>query len=553
MTDVPEFKVPDFTETNETPKFLRIRPVEFIREAILASAELRPQDALPLFLGSLRTQHQAIMETALVFMRLKQLVQTAKAGDGVPEGAINSMEVKYKELVEKNFAGIPEKDLEECLTNYFIFTERGDKVLKQERYQDVIDASRFVNSVPHKTGQIGLIHPPKTNTVDKSDSVRNRMRRTLLKSTGSPDTFTIWLPNSRILLKAKVPTPWELASLINKITLSLNSQFFGGRIRVSSLHLERANISRIIVTWVLQRCTYWSVENILEAEELLTVIKTKDIDVIATAVLCIGAPKGVNYKLYCLANKCNYVKETVVDPAYLTHIDWVRYPEVYMNQMNAIFNEGKKFTIEELKESEVPFIGVDGKEIDDEIQCPGTNQILKISDPYLSDYFTCFDNAANTINKEIRELVMQFPNEKIFAEKRKELMSSMRMIDHIQYFSALITKADPLNGIEKDEVILRSEDPAEFDQGLMDMFNESDELFSEAIFQLVTKIPQMSYAFIGIPDDECPKCKKRMEGLEKEINKGFTPIDPILNFFDQAQMLIAARKLIGTTQEAILS
>lgn len=507
--------------------------------------------ATPLFLGSLKEQHEAIMETAVVFVQLRQMKMDKEEGKGVPDQIINSLEVKYQELKEKYFSDVNEDELEQTLGNYFTFIQRGERTLRRQDNLDLLNAERFSNQIQREAGVMSLIEPvPVKNTRNKT-SIRDRMRRSLLKASSSADEFIITLMNSRILLRVKVPTPWELASLINNISVSLQRTQFGGRIRISSLHLERALIIRTIMNWVLSRCTYWSVSDIVESEELLTVIKREDADIIATAILAIAAPKGVSYRLTCLAESCQDSRNILVDPAELVVFDDIRYPEAYWNQMLETINTGKKYTREELWKSTVPYRDVDMTDIDSKVVSPTGDIVLDIDSPYLSEYFTCFDHAANLVNKEIRELASQFPNANEFSEKRKELISSLRMIDYLQYFKSMTNKADPLNPDEKDEIILRSEDPGEFNQGLIDMFNEDEEFYTEALTKVLKVIPRFSYTFVGIADDQCPKCKQHHP--QKEIRTGFTPIDPILNFFDQARMLIALRREIGALQEEILS
>ncbi|WNV45855.1 hypothetical protein [Aeromonas phage AerS_266] len=513
--------------------------------------ESNPGFATPLFLGSLKEQHDAIMQTAIIFVQLRQMKMDKEQGKGVPDQILNSLEVKYAELKEKHFQNVDQEELEETLANYFTFIQRGERTLRRDDNLDLLDPERFSNQIQRDNTVMSLIEPVPVKNNRNKTSIRDRMRRSLLKASSSADEFIIVLMNSRILLRVKVPTPWELASLINKISVSLQRTQFGGRIRISSLHLERALIIRTIMDWVLSRCTYWSVSDIVESEELLTVIKREDADIIATSILAIGAPKGISYRLTCLADKCQYSRNILVDAAELAVFDDIRYPEAYMVQMLETINTGKKYTREELLSSTVPYRDVDLSDIDARVVSHDGGIVLEIDSPYLSEYFMCFDRAAELINKEIRELAAQFPNANEFGEKRKELIGSMRMIDYLQYFKSMTNKADPLNPDEKDEIILRSEDPGEFNQGLIDMFNEDEEFYTLALTKVLKLVPRFSYTFIGIPDDECPKCKERHP--QKEIRNGFTPIDPILNFFDQARMLIAIRREIGALQEEILS
>jgi hypothetical protein len=232
--------------------------------------------------------------------------------------------------------------------------------------------------------------------------------------------------------------------------------------------------------------------------------------------------------------------------------DDIRLPQVYKDQISAILNTGKKFTIEELKASDVPYTDFEGNVIDTVVKHDNGAGEVHIKSPYLADYFTCFDNMAEQINPELRELAVQFPNQKVYATKRAEVMGSIRMAEYLQWFDKTVTLPEPGEDGEP-EVISRQEDPKGFDQGLLDMFNSDDNLLRDALDKVIKSVPKLTYVYIGIPDDHCPKCKTRANDVIKEINGGFTPIDPILNFFDHTRMLIAMRRDLVTLQEEILS
>lgn len=543
------------SEQVQQPEIKKVRPVDSLRSAVLLGKEVEgAQYGLSLFLGSLSEQHEAIFETAVIFARLSQMRTDQAQGIEVPLHLINSAEVKYNELKEKHFGEVDQEDLGKMLISYFSFVKhRRDNFLSKDEYKEYLNPDNFVNTVPQvKMGQMPLI-AARAAKAEKAATLRDRMRSSVMKVNGTPDSFTILLMNSIIMIRIKTPTNWEVVSLINRIALKLQGASYGTRYRMNSLHLERALISKVLVEWILERTTYWSVDDIASSDELLTVIDKADLNILSTAILGLASPKGVPYRLHCLANNCNYQEDMMIDAKELTVLDHTRYPESYWEMISAIVNTGKRYTIQELKDARVPYIGHDGKEIENKVTVEDGSIVLGLSSPYLSEYFSVYETVAEFLNKEIRELAVQFPNDKEFAEKRKELQSSFRLIDYVQYFESYTRKGDPLNEDEKDEVILRSEDPAQFVQGLIDMFNEDEDLYANAISQVLKSVPKMSYTFTGIMDDECPSCKKRVSENVQEINNGFTPIDPILNFFDQARTIVMRRKDIGQYQEELLS
>lgn len=131
-------------------------------------------------------------------------------------------------------------------------------------------------------------------------------------------------------------------------------------------------------------------------------------------------------------------------------------------------------------------------------------------------------------------------------------MSALRMGDYLQWFRTYETDPVPGSG---DPVVAfhRDEDPAGFDEAMIDIFNADGELYSRALSHLIKVIPRMTYTFIGIRDDICPSCKKRVGENIQELNRGITPLDPIVNFFDHTRMMIGTRASIQITQEDSLS
>ena len=178
-------------QTQESTKPIkRIKPVEYLREAIIQGKEANQAYSLPLFLGSLTSQHEAILTTATVYAQLKQVDDDINSGNGnISESVRNSLRVKFEELQEKHFPEVDQDELGVMLINYFQFYQRGlDRVLAREDNQEFIDPSVLMNTFPFRNERIGIINPIKPQ-VKAKDSVRDRMRRSKLKLANEPDTF----------------------------------------------------------------------------------------------------------------------------------------------------------------------------------------------------------------------------------------------------------------------------------------------------------------------------------------------------------------------------
>lgn len=149
-------------------------------------------------------------------------------------------------------------------------------------------------------------------------------------------------------------------------------------------------------------------------------------------------------------------------------------------------------------------------------------------------------------------MATDFPNPKVYNTKRQEYLAALRGSEYLQWFRSY--ELDPVAGEEGEkEIIYRDENPAEFDEGLVDIFNKEEQLYMDAMELVLTIAPRMTYTFIGIMDDTCPSCKKKAEGAIADKLSSFTPVDPILNFFAHTRMMISLRTAQANIQEESLS
>lgn len=526
-----------------------VKPVDYLRSAVMQG---KPDIGYvqPLFLGGLKTQHSAILGAAQLYYALENFNAKLARGERIDQTMYNSMEVRYKEHVAEHFAEVPEEELGILLTNYFSFYQGSlNRVLLRDDLKDFIVNEDSVNVLETERGPFSLIQPAKAGSM-KGLTMKDRMRKNFSKASDTPDGYSIMLMNSRVFIRIKLPTPMSLLLLINKIAAALNG--FGERIRATDLELERALICREVADYVITHATYWSVSDILDARELYEVIHSKDMNALALAILCASSPKGVGYHVTCLANGCNFNEEILLDPANMVHFHDKHYPEEYMAQVRQILNRGQKFSREELRASTLPMRDIDGTEIDPILKLKNGTVSIELKDPYLADYFDCFEHAAERLNPHLRELAVQYSTKQEFKEARTNFMGSIRTIQYLQWVDKMTFHAEPGSG-EEDEVFLRSTNSKEFDEGLLDCLSDEEDLAGLFLEKVIKVVPRLSYVTTGVLHNECPGCKKRAAEGIAELHGGYTPIDPILSFFGQAQMLITYRRELGIIQEGILS
>lgn len=518
--------------------------IKTLRTAIIGDAE-DADVALPLFLGTEQGPHNIIYQTARAYMGFEEAVSRGK------EREAEVLKTQFEQLREEHFPGIDDEELSAMLQNYFNFFFRTfDRAMVRTNTRDLCGPKNWTNSTPGRgETRMGFINAMKPS-VDAKMSMRDRMRRNFLQAYDQPDSFNMMLLNSMIFLKVNIPTPMDLIRLINDIQTKLRQ--YGERFQVSSLHLERAGISELIVDFVLDRAKYWSVKDIEDPRELKPYIRTSDINHIAQMLLAISSPRGVNYRIYCLANQCKYSAVKVIDPANMVLTVEEDMPEEHRKLKVELMTTQRKLSREELEAIVPVYRDKDGKVIDLDIPLSNGTGKLVLGVPYLDEYFGAFARMAERINPELRQLAVDFPNPKIYADKRKEFMSTLRMGEYIQWISKYVVF--PPAGTEgEDEVMERNEDPQGFEEGLIDIFSKDEELFGRALEKVLSIPPRLTYTFIGIMEDECPSCKKKAEGVDSIEVHGFTPIDPIMNFFDHRRMMIGLQASRASFVEDSLS
>lgn len=523
--------------------------IKVLRDAVIRKMENYDPSAIPLFVGKVGDVHRAIYKTAMTYTALQEAL-AEQVNERAPARDAKALKVKFDELVAENFPEMDEADLVPMLVNYMTFIMRtADRLLLRDENLELLNRDNLSNTVPGKDGsRIGTVHPiiPQRNS---ELSVRDRMRRNLRGGRGEPDKFNIILLNSMILMRVVIPTAPDLIRLINTIATRL--QTYGERFNVNSLQLERAGIAELLVDFVLDRLDYHSVKDVADVYELKEYILANDINPIVMSLLCITAPKGVSFRMYCVANKCQHNEIQVVDPTTMILDIEEDMPADRREVLYEVVNKARKLSREELAKWRPVYNDPEGKALDNVIPIPGVGR-MNIEVPTLNEYFETYAAMRDRINPDLRELAIEFPNQRDFKEKRKEYMSGIRGSEYTQWIGSI--EYDPEPGKEGEvEVIARDDDPRSFEEGLLDIFNDDEDLYVDTLKRLVTVIPRMTYTFVGIPNDACPSCKKEADGEDHELIKGFTPIDPVMNFFDRTRMMIGIREETSNTIEENLS
>lgn len=523
-----------------------------LRDMVIGAGDDLDPTTLPIFIGTAEAVHKVIYRTALSFMAWRRAQEDTSVDKRTREANVAALRLNFETLAEEHFKGIELDQLIPMLVNYtrFLYSYTDRHLLRPEN-APLVQRDGWVNTIPGKdNGRVSLIQPVKISG-DKKNDVRSRMRRNFRAALGEPDSFTVTLLNSLIVLRVKIPTPTDLIRLINDITTKLRQ--YGERYNVTAIHLERAGITQMLVNFMLDRLTYHSVKDVTDHYELKRYILVNDIDHLAMSLLAISAPKGISYRAYCLANKCNAQEVLIVDPSTMVLTLEESMPEERRRVLYEVCNEGRKLSREELLKYAPTYLDENGAELDIICDLGKANARVKLGVPSLEEYFDCYEMMAERINPDLRELAISFPNQETFKIKRKEYLASLRGHEYMHWFKRYELLPEPGTENTEIEVIERNEDPEGFTEGLMDIFNDDQDIYYEALQKVITLAPRMTYTFVGIMNDTCPSCKNQASELTHSRIAGFTPIDPIMNFFDRTRMIIGTRTEIANTIEETLS
>lgn len=493
---------------------------------------------ITMFFNSCMETHKLLNTISTVFIALRA---AKEKGD---ESRYNILENKFNELRAEHFPDQDDEELAQYLINYHNWNHQlMDRLLSNGIFAEKLE--KIKHNKIDINGVMQSLTMPMRPSVKSNMSLSDRMRRSRQIATGTPDSFTLILLNSMVVLRIKQPSPLDMVRLINTIATTLNG--YGSRFNVNSIMLERAGIIKIIMNFIYQRVTYYSVSDIVSAEELGDVITYNDANLIAVTLLGLGSPKGVYYNMRCLANKCNYEQTHAINPYEMIFYYDDEMDEDRKIKLNSLIVKGDKLTKEEVLSYHREY-KFDGIVLDGVVSSPDKLSRVIIKPPLMNEAFQCFDYHAEKINGEVRDLAVQFPSQEIFREKRQEFLTCLRGLEYLHYIYAY--EVDPVPGEEGEtQRYVRSENPVEFDKGMIDVFNEDEAFYASVIDYINRNAPLMTYTFIGIRNDSCPNCKAKADG----VVKGFTPIDPVTNFFGHTRGKIALSTMVGSLEEASLS
>lgn len=525
-----------------------------------------PDFTLPVVLNLHDTDSDAAYETG--FALLAWLEARNQQKSNAP-----TLHKAWLALRNKHYPDVPEETLQDDLLRFMQFTQRYlNRVTNSAK--DLVDrGNHFINRVPGKNGFDPLIRPlPLSEKADTTqrDRIRRRHRR---RSQKHSDLIGLTLYNSFVYLRYRRPTKLELVNLIYDIENTL--RFYGQRLTVNSINLERAGISRIIVKFFLDKVEYHTVEG-LDAPQLTEVLLANDVDAICMSLLEAGSPDGVYYEMGCLAKVCQGKAGTPqrYHPYDLYLVNTQDMTDAQLAFLTDARNKGTVSSVETIRSYQNQY-RFNGELVDTVQKLYVQDGGYKTKEAYgevklgvstMADYFSAFDLLANVYNKKIESYAATLTDKDLFNKKLSELFGAVKMGELVHWIQSYTTY--PENEEEDENMVeTRGDLPDEFNQGMLDIFSGDDVAYWDVFRKIVETTPFLSHTFVGFLNSQCTQCGYSPDNLPKTdtpedekpfINPlaaktGFTPIDPVMNFFDHTRMLINHLGEMQIAQEVITS
>lgn len=522
------------TAENTTMKNRQIPQTAIVRE--LTEEEIA-QGYITVFLGNSKASRDNSAKLMQPYIQLLTLRRMSEADPMQFGQAAAKQELDWKAFIEKDYPEMTLDEAEELASRMVAFySEFLDEVrmrsnaIREQGISNVSDRGNLVT--PDISGR-------KPGLGTKNLKASEIMRRRSINAEDGKLMFDIELRNSFTKLIMTRPSKMEMGNLINDIKASIKG--YVRQVNNNSVVLARVAAARVIWQFIVKRLTYSSVSDIGSFEQLASIIRWSDIDVLTTSLLRAYTNKGVHMQLICAAPSCGWKGFELIDPEKIVHHrswhDTAEESAIYAN----LFNHKVTYTAEEtLALIKKANFGLDTNKVHNEDK----SIYMELASPSLADAFATFDYFSGRITPMLADLRTKIIDPEEYETQRNMLYTDLGATEYIHWISKFVGVAPP-NSEEKDVVLDRDAagDQNDFNEGLLETIKESTFLNMTLTKDVINKTPFLSKTFVALQNFDCPKCKKNQEQFEdpqglKERKLGYTPIDPIMSFFTHIQLLM---------------
>lgn len=410
-------------------------------------------------------------------------------------------------------------------------------VVKGDRLTNI--SARTSNAVMQKSDITGRI-PTKGGVLGKDQSLADFMVKAARGSQNEPHEYDLLLRNSYLAIKLPRPSRTDGGMLIKDIAKRLT-----GHVRSVQRHVPvLANIAVIEVIWkfLLKRMGASTMKDQTSAEELGDIVRINDINVIGAYLLSLFYPDGVRLALTCLSKDgpCGHRSHDVIDPLLMVidrkHLDTPEESAAYANMYNFSRKYSREESLEFIKNSnygvEIPMVMNKNNTIGFVIGTPSINDSIEALGVY--------EDFIKAEMDDIRETSL---DEKTYQTRVDEFLNGLVGTDYMHYISEYhIIPEDA--GAPTVKIKRNEHDPVGYNQGLLKVITENEELGEELIKTVIEVYPYMSKTFIGLENVPCPNPECNGTAAASDM-LSYTPFNIISTFFTLAGLKISGLPQVG--------
>lgn len=457
----------------------------------------------------------------------------------IKESAFNAIKNKWNEFSAVKFPGMDETEiLDYCRKLYAFNNELLDTVKVRSKVMREKGITNMNDRGGLTTGDVIGKKPRRNNAPDLVERMR-------IQSIGAQEEeyqFDILLRNSFVFLTIRRPSRLKLAELIREV-----HQTVKGYVRSTNnptINLSYLAAVRALWNYITTLIINCSVKDITDFKQLEDIILINDVEALAVGLSKASMNKGHNVQLHCLERGCGWVGVGLADPAKLLqkrdNLITKEEAAIYAN----ISNSRLKLTVQQVRELQRKSAYIEDNRVYNEQR----TYYLEIEPPSLRVGFEALDQVADSINPRIQKLRANSTQEEFEAQLQDLLIN----VSPMEYIHWVARAASPGETAEEDDIIERyGNNQASFNEGLMVVLEDDSYLANRLANKVRLQSPFMSRTYCAVGYFECPECKKNSKEHD-EIGLGYTPINPLMNFFTLTQLkMINEMQTLTKSDEAL--
>lgn len=532
------------THTAENTSMLNKQPSKTPIKRELTDEEVETGGYLTIKLGSSLEENRKVYSNLINnWLRFAGITEGYESGD-YTEARLNKAKVDWEKFCEENYPGKTKEEVADKASTIYLFTSN---LLDDSSLRTGLTAEEGLFNVSDRGS--GHITPDIVGKVPNKSTSGYSASQIMLRASISAErdklNFDVLLRDSFVMLTFTRPSKMDMGSLYTDIKNTISG--YVREIHYNLPVVARLAIGKVIWNFLSKRIVSSSVSDIPDYVGLAQVIRLRDLERIAIALLEAYNTKGVNLNLSCLNPKCDWNSYALVDPTLLVVNRNVSTDQELATYANLI-NGRTTYTIEEtLKMSKKALFGTGAE--DNRVYNEDRSIYLTIAQPTLAQAFSTFDYFISQVNPKIAEIKATTIDPEDYEDRMTMLYNDIGSTEFVHWISGFHRVATPgtddlpVNLLRDDQ-----ENQLDFDKGLISVLSESDSLSKGLTEFVIHSVPKLSTHFVGVQNSICPSCSKEQVNFPDNNGRklGYTPVDPFMSFFTLTQL-----KLLSQTQDLV--